>query len=96
MNLPKIVELALRLPELIESPIPLLKKGKSHSLSLTQLQIASLLANGFLCTLPQGKAKDLNDYPGLNFIDMYEFRSNRRTDIHRITEKLKCIIHYFR
>jgi len=50
--LPKIIELALRLPTLITNPIPLLKQNHSHSISFSQMQIACLLANAFLCTFP--------------------------------------------
>lgn len=64
--LPGIIHLALRMPELIPGNIPLLKKGLCRSVSLSQLQIACILANGFLCTIPW--SKNLVTYPGLNFI----------------------------
>lgn len=61
--LPKIIVLALRIPELCPKPIPLLIPGKETRLVLSQYQIAwyvkntlssifSLIANAFLCTLP--------------------------------------------
>lgn len=94
MLLPQIVQLALQLPELIPSSIPLLKQNKSHSVSLSQRQISSLLANGFLCTFPW--RKDMNSYPGLNFSNLYGCCSQNDEDCGHIAEKLKCVIHYFR
>ncbi|KAI4458437.1 poly adp-ribose glycohydrolase [Holotrichia oblita] len=67
--LPGIVRLALKLPEILPGNLPLLQKQKCSSISLSQLQIASLLANGFLCTFPW--RKDVcNTYPGLNFASL--------------------------
>lgn len=67
--LPKIINLALRLPELITGGIPLLKRGRKHSVSLSQLQISCLLANAFLCTFPQrnDRREEYRDYPIINF-----------------------------
>ncbi|KAF8935700.1 hypothetical protein BGZ52_007003 [Haplosporangium bisporale] len=50
--LPKIQELALRLPELVRKPIPLLKQQQDSAVTLSQEQIACLLANAFFCTFP--------------------------------------------
>lgn len=69
--LPKIIELALCLPELITSGIPLLKRGYKHSITLSQLQISCLLSNAFLCTFPHRnstkKDSEYIDYPDINF-----------------------------
>lgn len=64
--LPHIIELALSLPDILPGNIPLLKHGSCKSISLTQLQIASLLANAFLCTFPWRKDSSAS-YPGINF-----------------------------
>jgi len=68
---PKMVELALQLPDLITGPLPLLKKGRSHAVTLSQLQIASLLANAFFCTFPRRnttkRGSEYGSYPGINF-----------------------------
>ncbi|KAG5896259.1 hypothetical protein JTB14_033556 [Gonioctena quinquepunctata] len=92
--LPKIIKLALNLPEIVPGSIPLLKKGHNRSVSLSQLQIASLLANAFLCTFPWGK--DIAGlYPGVNFVRLFAAHDrSKRQDC--VTEKLKCVIHYFR
>ncbi|KAF9376014.1 hypothetical protein CPB97_011082 [Podila verticillata] len=50
--LPKIQELALRLPELVRKPIPFLKQQQDSAVTLSQEQIACLLANAFFCTFP--------------------------------------------
>ncbi|KAK5649231.1 hypothetical protein RI129_000260 [Pyrocoelia pectoralis] len=92
--LPRIIRLALRLPEILPGNLPLLKKGSCKSISLSQLQIASLLANAFLCTFPW--CKDVTEiYPGVNFSGL--FSSHFRSDYNDVViEKLKCICHYFR
>ncbi|KAF9909962.1 hypothetical protein BX616_011007 [Lobosporangium transversale] len=50
--LPKMQELVLRLPELIKKPIPLLKQQEDLAITLSQEQIACLLANAFFNTFP--------------------------------------------
>jgi poly(ADP-ribose) glycohydrolase len=69
--LPKIIKLALQLPTLVTSPIPLLKQNHSHSISFSQMQIACLLANAFLCTFPHRNVSswqsEYSSYPQINF-----------------------------
>lgn len=66
-----MVRMALQLPTLITRPIPLLKRSKNHSISLSQLQIASLLCNAFFCTFPRRNATGRNSeyatFPDINF-----------------------------
>lgn len=92
--LPKIIELALRLPELIATAIPLLRQGKNMSISLSQQQISCLLANAFLCTFPRrntfNKKSEYNSFPDINFNRLFQSSS------HSVLEKLKCFCHYFR
>ncbi|KAF9193344.1 hypothetical protein BGZ51_003618 [Haplosporangium sp. Z 767] len=56
--LPKMQELALRLPELVMKPIPFLKQQQDAAITLSQEQIACLLANAFFCTFPCRNAPD--------------------------------------
>ncbi|CAH1373550.1 unnamed protein product [Tenebrio molitor] len=92
--LPKIIELALCLPEYIPGSIPLLRKNHTTSVSFSQLQVAALLANAFLCTFIWRK-EAAPTYPGVNFIKL--FTANERVKRQScVAEKLKCIIHYFR
>jgi poly(ADP-ribose) glycohydrolase len=69
--LPQMIQLALQLPALVTAPVPLLVQHSSHMLSFSQLQIASLLANAFLCTFPRrNTAKRQSEYaryPDINF-----------------------------
>lgn len=69
--MPKIAKLALQLPELLPSSLPLLKKGTNKTISLMQMQIASLLANAFLCTFPRRNTMkstaEYSTYPDINF-----------------------------
>lgn len=91
---PKIVKLALDLPEIIPGSLPLLKKGYNRSVSLSQVQISCILANAFLCTFPW--RTDMSDsYPGINFTKL--FAAHARKEFRgAVVEKLKCLFHYFR
>uniref|UniRef100_A0AAQ5XLH2 poly(ADP-ribose) glycohydrolase n=1 Tax=Amphiprion ocellaris TaxID=80972 RepID=A0AAQ5XLH2_AMPOC len=55
--LPAMVDLALSAPRLCTMPIPLLKSRMNHSLTLSQEQIACLLANAFFCTFPRRNSR---------------------------------------
>lgn len=89
--MPKLIKLALRLPELIKSPIPLLKKKMNHSISMSQEQAGCLLANAFLCTFPRRNVGRQNtDYPEINFNRLFS------SDGSHVMEKLKCILNYFK
>ncbi|XP_048764077.2 poly(ADP-ribose) glycohydrolase-like isoform X2 [Ostrea edulis] len=96
-TLPKMIKLALSLPNLITQPIPLLKRNRSKSITMSQEQVACLLANAFFCTFPRrnarGKASEYFNYPSINFSSLYDgdpFYQPIKL------EKLKCIFHYFR
>ncbi|KAF9169213.1 hypothetical protein BGX21_010826 [Mortierella sp. AD011] len=52
VTLPRMQALALRLPELVKKPIPFLKMQKDSAVTLSQEQIACLLANAFFNTFP--------------------------------------------
>lgn len=93
-TLPAIVSLALRLPDLVCCGIPLLKQGQNRSVSFTQEQISSLIANAFLCTFPrrntQKKNSEYRTFPDINFNRL--FQSTEPACI----EKIRCICNYFR
>ncbi|XP_047530143.1 poly(ADP-ribose) glycohydrolase-like isoform X1 [Vanessa atalanta] len=95
VTLPEMTKLALALPQLIQSPIPLLKQNKNHSISLSQQQISSILANAFFCTFPRRNTtkrdSEYASYPYFNFSMLFECSPS-----DHILEKLKCICHYFR
>lgn len=86
--IPKMIDLALDLPNLIKSPIPLLKQKANHSISLSQQQIASLLANAFFCTFPN-RAKRDSDFPEINFNRLFASQGRH------VMNKIKCILRYF-
>ena len=69
--MPKIVQLALQLPVLLTGAVPLLKRHSNDSISLSQLQVASLLANAFFCTFPRRNSNNPQSeyatYPYINF-----------------------------
>jgi len=51
--LPKIVALSLSTQTSVTRAIPLLKCGRSAKVTFSQRQVATLLANAFLCTFPR-------------------------------------------
>ncbi|CAF4896310.1 unnamed protein product [Rotaria sp. Silwood1] len=77
----------------LESP-PLLRIGSNRSLTMSQLQAASLLACAFFCLFPyrsdQAQSKEYENFPNPNFNRLYKSGSPAKI------EKLKCILHYFR
>ncbi|PAA70272.1 hypothetical protein BOX15_Mlig021441g2 [Macrostomum lignano] len=91
--LPRIVNLAVSLPDLIKAPIPLLKHRKVMKLSLSQQQIASLLANAFFCTFPQ-QGGPYSRFPSINFHSLYS-SGGHQSPCGRRLEKLRCIFNYF-
>lgn len=92
--LPKIIELALQLPMLLPNAVPLLRSGQNVSLSMSQQQVACLLANAFLCTYPrrntQKRDSEYRLFPDINFNRL--FYSTQQS----VMEKLKCLFNYFR
>ncbi|KAI3362469.1 hypothetical protein L3Q82_012755 [Scortum barcoo] len=91
---PKIAALAMQLPEHVKKAIPLLQKGKSAAITLSQVQISCLLANAFFCTFPHRNTSHSNaeyrNYPSINFNSLFGISSDRKT------EKLRAIMHYFK
>ncbi|KAI4816507.1 hypothetical protein KUCAC02_008833 [Chaenocephalus aceratus] len=89
----KIAELALRLPELVKKAVPLLKRGHPAAITLSQTQIACLLANAFFCTYPHrnfsGPKAEYHNYPSINFTSLFGNSSSRKE------QKLRAIMHYF-
>ncbi|XP_019411133.1 PREDICTED: poly(ADP-ribose) glycohydrolase isoform X3 [Crocodylus porosus] len=81
------------LTDFCDKPIPLLKQKMNHSITMSQEQIASFLANAFFCTFPRRNAKmksEYSSYPDINFNRLFEGRSPRKP------EKLKTLFCYFR
>ncbi|KAG5272415.1 hypothetical protein AALO_G00165260 [Alosa alosa] len=91
--IPKMAELALKLTENVQRGLPLLKQGRSYSITLSQIQIATLLANAFFCTFPHrnttAKNAEYSNYPTINFSSL--FGNFSQTTM----EKLRAIVHYF-
>ncbi len=96
--LPRIVRLALSLPEVVTHAVPLLKRQQNYSVTLSQQQIACLLANAFLCTFPRrNSAQSKSEYASYPFINFNKlFATNVRNSISKDREnKLRCLFHYF-
>ncbi|XP_041424523.1 poly(ADP-ribose) glycohydrolase L homeolog isoform X2 [Xenopus laevis] len=91
--LPDMVNLALSLPNICTQPTPLLKQKMNHSITMSQMQIASLLANAFFCTFPRRNARmksEYSSYPDINFNRLFEGKNPKKA------EKLKTLFCYFR
>ncbi|MBN3312236.1 PARG glycohydrolase, partial [Atractosteus spatula] len=90
--LPGMGQLALKLPKLCTQPIPLLKQKMNHSITMSQEQIACLLANAFFCTFPRRNSKksEYSNYPEINFNRLFEGSARKKI------EKLKTLLCYFR
>uniref|UniRef100_A0A669BJZ2 poly(ADP-ribose) glycohydrolase n=1 Tax=Oreochromis niloticus TaxID=8128 RepID=A0A669BJZ2_ORENI len=73
-------------------PIPLLKAGMNHSITMSQEQVACLLANAFFCTFPRRNSRKMeySNYPDINFFRLFEGSSAKKT------EKLKTLMCYFK
>ena len=68
-----LVNLALDLPSLMSGqPIPVLVRGVSKHVSLSQMQCASILANAFFCTFPVCENRNLNSI-NLNKLEIKVF-----------------------
>jgi len=105
--LPGIISLALELPKLCSEPIPLLVPSKDQKIVLSQVQIACLLANSFLCAWPtQGGPVDLPEwqpaqsnrtpeYPPCNFDGLYAMVKKLGKVIPYQFHKIQCVISYF-
>ena len=96
--LPRVIDLALSLPSLVTHALPLLKKQLDYSVSLSQQQVACLLANAFLCTFPRRNARGFTseyaNYPSINFNTL--FSGSAKVGVSPVTaNKLTCIFHYF-
>uniref|UniRef100_A0A8C5HTJ7 poly(ADP-ribose) glycohydrolase n=1 Tax=Gouania willdenowi TaxID=441366 RepID=A0A8C5HTJ7_GOUWI len=89
--LPDMVQLALSTSELCTKPIPLLKRGMNHSITMSQEQVACLLANAFFCTFPRRNSRksEYTNYPDINFYRLFEGTSTKKI------EKLKTLMCYF-
>lgn len=92
MILPKMVELALGAPRICTQPIPLLKQNMNQSLTMSQEQIACLLANAFFCTYPRRNSRksEYYNYPEINFNRLFEGSARQKV------QKLKTLLCYFR
>ncbi|KAK0181940.1 hypothetical protein PV327_000118 [Microctonus hyperodae] len=99
--LPKMIQLALQLSALITGPIPVLKQHSNSLISLSQLQVASLLANAFFCTFPRRNStnpqSEYATYPYINFNRLFSaYRDEKPNRSAAVMEKFKCLFHYFR
>ncbi|XP_016127774.1 poly(ADP-ribose) glycohydrolase-like [Sinocyclocheilus grahami] len=92
VTLPKMMKLVLNTPKICTQPIPLLKSRMNQSLTMSQEQIACLLANAFFCTFPRRNSRrsEYANYPEINFYRLFESSSLRKI------EKLKTLLCYFR
>ncbi|OAJ41531.1 hypothetical protein BDEG_25110 [Batrachochytrium dendrobatidis JEL423] len=84
---PFIAWLALELPTLFPHGLSKLPSGINRCITLTQLQVASLLACAFLCLFDNHQRKV--NYPNINFYRIYNSQASE------YCPKIQFIFHYF-
>eukprot|EP00041_Stephanoeca_diplocostata_P025973 m.692380 g.692380 ORF g.692380 m.692380 type:complete len:662 (+) comp22863_c0_seq5:285-2270(+) len=85
--LPRILDLALKLPFLFPGSIPMLLEGENSAVSMTQEQVACLLCHGFMCTFPR-RNSHRSKLPRINFNGLYGLYTPSKS------EKLQCLVTY--
>ncbi|XP_051542197.1 poly(ADP-ribose) glycohydrolase-like [Myxocyprinus asiaticus] len=97
--IPKMAKLALDLPDLIQQPIPLLRRQQYRAITLSQQQISCLLANAFFCTFPhRNNTKQSSEYasfPTINFNSLFCNPMRDQEQAVKKAQKLRAIFHYF-
>lgn len=92
-TLPNMIKLAINMPNKIRTPIPILRANNSHSLTISQEQCATILANAFFCTFPERyRHNNPDNMPFINFDGLFS-GSGKRSKCK--LEKIKCIFNYF-
>ncbi|KAI9193663.1 cytosolic poly glycohydrolase [Polychytrium aggregatum] len=98
--IPFMTRLALELPKVLEQPIPLLKIGENKAITLSQRQIASLLANAFFCTFPRRndhrKSSEYGTFPSIHFNLLFAGVPSSGECFPAQAAKLDGLFHYFR
>ncbi|ORX83136.1 hypothetical protein BCR32DRAFT_267172 [Anaeromyces robustus] len=89
--LPFIIEQALKLPEYLTKPIPLLGKYMNIAITFNKLQVISLLANQFLCIFTEENNK-LYHTPECSFLGIF---STPKSTVDSSVEKIRSVVHYF-
>ncbi|ESO05723.1 hypothetical protein HELRODRAFT_131512, partial [Helobdella robusta] len=84
--LPGMIDLVLNSEFICTKPIPLLRRLKSASVSMSQHQASCLLANAFFCTFPSSNG---HYFPEINFFGYFIYRRLSQSS------KLHCIVNYF-
>ncbi|CAG7785072.1 unnamed protein product [Allacma fusca] len=92
-TLPGMVTLCLDLRKIITCGLPFLCRFMNYSLTLSQKQIACLLANAFFSTFPARFTYE-DDFPSINFIGLLTGNGDD-SRISSMGHKLRCILHYF-
>ncbi|KAI7793622.1 putative polyADP-ribose glycohydrolase, partial [Triplophysa rosa] len=97
--IPKMAKLAWELPELIRKGIPLLRSQQTKAITLSQQQIACLLANAFFCTFPhRNNTKPGSEYatfPTINFSSLFSNHPKDAAKEAQKAQKLRAIFQYF-
>ncbi|KAI8823006.1 cytosolic poly glycohydrolase, partial [Fimicolochytrium jonesii] len=98
--LPGMCALALRLLDYFPNSesIPLLKQSFDTHITLSQIEIAVLLANAFFCTFPSrndfGKDAEFAGYPTINFDSLFSRAKIAERNAAKMA-KLDMVFHYF-
>eukprot|EP00050_Salpingoeca_kvevrii_P010786 m.10398 g.10398 ORF g.10398 m.10398 type:complete len:720 (-) comp3077_c0_seq2:78-2237(-) len=97
--LPKIARLALQLPHLVTRPLPLLRQKQMMAVTLSQKQIAALLANAFFCTFPRRNSTrpghEFEHFPSINFSALFLARMHTTAPHPVLVAKMQFVLNYF-
>ncbi|CAF0972817.1 unnamed protein product [Didymodactylos carnosus] len=94
--LPNIIRLVLNVDNICGQPPPLLKIGSNQTVTMSQLQCASLLSCAFFCLFPRRQEQhgtEYERYQNPNFNTM--FFGSRHGPSSTKLEKLRSLLHYF-
>ncbi|KAA0704232.1 Poly(ADP-ribose) glycohydrolase [Triplophysa tibetana] len=95
----KMAKLALDLPDLIKKGVPLLRSQKPKAITLSQQQIACLLANAFFCTFPHRNdtkpGSEYTTFPTINFSSLFGNHPKDALKEGQKAQKLRAIFQYF-
>ncbi|KAL1515239.1 hypothetical protein AB1Y20_001873 [Prymnesium parvum] len=98
-TVPAICSLALRLPALFPTPLPLLRAGRQRSVCLTAEQCGCLLAHAFLCSFPGRNGEGAGGLPYFSLCHLHGALHPPRRAAGALSamqlEKWRCLLAYF-
>eukprot|EP00668_Euglena_longa_P012641 GGOE01015109.1.p1 GENE.GGOE01015109.1~~GGOE01015109.1.p1 ORF type:complete len:567 (-),score=79.53 GGOE01015109.1:147-1793(-) len=89
--IPNMQKLVKQMPCLFPDPLPLLTRGCQRTVTLTNQQVACLLANAFFCTFPHRNRKwkfsEYGNFPSINFSNLFR---GQRGAVEGVADSIGC------